>query len=41
MLLEIGIFSVKEKMLKMGCEQSKLGKSMLRWYKDGKLQGLS
>ena len=35
-------FSIKEEMLKIGCEQSKLDKSMFRWYmyEDGKLQGL-
>ena len=33
-------FSVKEELLKIGCEQSKVGKSLFRWYEDGKLQGL-
>ena len=35
-------FSVKEELFKkIGCEQSKLDKSMFRWYEDGNLQGLS
>ena len=38
-LLEIGIFFVKEELLKIGCKQSELDKSMIRWYEDGKLRG--
>ena len=34
-------FTVKEELLKIGCEQSKIDKSLFRWYEDGKLQGLS
>ena len=33
-------FSVTEESLNIGCEQSKLGRPMIKWYEDGKLQGL-
>ena len=33
-------FSATEEMLKLGCKQSKLDKSLFIWYENGKLQSL-